>query len=95
MISMIYRLDYEIDWIALSFKYLDIYSYETKVEAVAGIILVRDTFNPLHRAKIPSFCTISLNSAINPLLLLLLLMFIDVNELFPITYNFICIEGKL
>jgi hypothetical protein len=61
-----------------------------KVEAVAGIILVRDTFNPLHRAKMPSFCTISLIRAFNPLLLvlLLLLLFIDdVNELFPIKYN--------
>ena len=57
-----------------------------KVEAVAGIILVRYTY----RAKIPSFCTISLNSAINPLLLLFLLLLIDdVNELFPIKYKHI------
>ena len=63
-----------------------------KVEAVAGIILVRYTY----RAKIPSFCTISLNSVINPLLLLLMLLLIDdVNELFPIIYNIICIEEKL
>ena len=63
----------------LSFIYLDINSYDTKVEAVAGTIRVNDTFKPLHNAKTPSFCIISFTNAIKPVFSLKMLMVLPKN----------------